>query len=95
MRNYESVFIVRPEFEDEKVAEIMEKYKSLIENHGGEIIKIEKWGKRRLAYEIDKVKEGIYIIVHFKAEPELPLELDRVYKISDEVIRHIIVREDE
>jgi len=95
LRKYETIYVIRPEQEDDKYTEIIEKYKSLIENNGGEITNIDKWGKRRLAYEIAHLKEGFYVVVKFNAEPQVAEELDRVYKISDEIIRHIIVREDE
>jgi small subunit ribosomal protein S6 len=90
--NYESLFILRPDLEEEKLAEVIEKYRSLVENHGGEVTKLEKWGKRRLAYEIQRLKEGIYILLRFKGNADVIRELERVFKISDEVIRHIIVR---
>lgn len=95
MRKYETVFILRPELDEEKTTEALEKYRSLIENNGGEIASIDKWGKRRLAYEIKDTKEGIYIISKFNADPKAASELDRIFKISDEILRHIIVREDE
>ena len=92
MVNYESLFILRPDLEEEKISEMMEKFKLLVENNGGEIDRLEKWGKRRLAYEIEHLREGLYIILQFKANPVVVKELDRVFKITDEVIRHIIVR---
>ena len=95
MRKYETIFILRPELEEEKLTEAIEKYKSLVEGQGGELTSLDKWGKRRLAYEIDHVREGFYVLSKFKAEPALASELDRVFKISDDVMRHIIVREDE
>ena len=95
MRKYETVFILRPELDEEKTTEALEKYRSLIEKNGGEIASIDKWGKRRLAYEIKDTKEGIYIISKFNSDPAAASELDRIFKISDEVLRHIIIREDE
>lgn len=92
MVSYESLFILRPDLEEEKISEMMEKFKLLVENNGGEIDRLEKWGKRRLAYEIERLREGLYIILQFKANPVVVKELDRVFKITDEVIRHIIVR---
>jgi len=92
MNNYETVFILRPDLDDEKAGEVVEKFKSLIENHGGEITRLERWGKRRLAYEIAHVHEGIYMIIQFKSKPDVAQELDRVFKITDGVLRHIIVR---
>lgn len=94
MRKYEVVFVHRPDLDEEKSAALIERFKNLIENHGGEVIKIDKWGKRRLAYEVKDLREGVYIIVHMNAEPTVATELDRVFKITDEVLRHIIVRED-
>lgn len=92
MRSYETVFILRPELEEEKANEVVEKLKSLIENHGGQLTKVEKWGKRRLAYEIDHTREGVYMIFQFDATSEVAQELDRVLRITDGILRHIIVR---
>lgn len=94
MRKYEVVFVHRPDLDEEKSAALIERFKDLIESHGGEVLKIDKWGKRRLAYEVKDLREGVYIIAHMNAEPAVATELDRVFKITDEVLRHIIVRED-
>ncbi|MFX4262975.1 30S ribosomal protein S6 [Pelotomaculum propionicicum] len=94
MRKYEVVFVHRPDLDEEKSAALIERFKDLIETHGGEVLKIDKWGKRRLAYEVKDLREGVYIIAHMNAEPKVATELDRVFKITDEVLRHIIVRED-
>ncbi len=94
MREYEVVFILRPDLDEEKGAGVVDKFKDLVEGHGGEILKLDRWGKRRLAYEVKDFKEGVYIILQMKAEPKVAAELDRVFKITDEVLRHIIVRED-
>jgi len=93
MRPYELLFIVKPDLDEEKTEAVLEKFTALIEKEGGEIIKVDKWGKRKLAYEIDKKwREGFYILVHFNGEPAVASELDRVMKISDEIIRHLITR---
>lgn len=92
MTSYETVFILRPDLDDEKAGEVVEKFKSLIENHGGEITKLERWGKRRLAYEINHINEGVYMIIQFKAQSAVAQELDRVFKITDGILRHIIVQ---
>ncbi|MGQ9823713.1 MAG: 30S ribosomal protein S6 [Desulfotomaculales bacterium] len=89
--SYEVMFILRPDLEEEKVTEVMEKFRSLVETHQGEVTKLDKWGKRRLAYQIKNFREGVYLILKFKGGAEIVRELDRVLKISDEVIRHIIV----
>lgn len=94
MRKYESIIVLRPSLEEEKRIETIEKFKSIIAADG-EIEKVEEWGTRRLAYEIEKLREGYYVVVTFKANPSLPKELERNYKISDDVIRYIIVNLEE
>ena len=90
MRKYEAIFILRPSLEEEKRIEVIEKFKAII-SADGEIEKVEEWGNRKLAYEIEKIRDGYYVLVTFKANPTLPLELERNFKISDDVIRYIIV----
>ncbi|GAB6107463.1 30S ribosomal protein S6 [Fusibacter bizertensis] len=90
MRKYEAIFILRPSIEEEKRVEAIEKFKAII-SADGEIEKVEEWGNRKLAYEIEKIREGYYVLVHFNANPTLPKELERNFKISDDVIRYIIV----
>ncbi|KZL93036.1 30S ribosomal protein S6 [Clostridium magnum] len=92
MRKYETIFILHPSLDEEAVKANVEKFKGVIENGGGVIENVDFWGKRKLAYEINKVGEGYYTLVHFDANPELPKELDRVFRISDAVVRHIIVK---
>jgi len=92
MRNYELMYIIRPDVEQETVQAVVEKFQAIIVN-GGEIVKHEVLGKKRLAYEINKHRDGTYVLVHFTASSEIVNELERVLKISDEVIRHMIVRE--
>lgn len=69
----------------------MEKFKGIVETNG-EIENVEEWGTRKLAYEINKINEGYYVLVNFNAAADIPKELDRNLKIADEVIRHMIVR---
>ena len=95
MRKYEVIFILRPDLDEEQNTEVIEKFKTLIESHGGEILKLDKWGKRKLAYEVKKFREGLYVLIQMKAESKVATELDRVFKITDEVLRHMIIREDE
>lgn len=95
MRNYEVMYIIKPEVEEEQLNALVEKFKGLVEGMGAEVTKLDKWGKRRLAYEINHIREGIYVLMQFKAEAAAAAELDRVMKISDDIIRHMIVREDE
>ncbi len=95
MRKYEVVFVLRPDLDEEKNTGVIEKFKTLIESHGGEVVKLDKWGKRRLAYEIKDFKEGFYVLIQMNADSKVATELSRVFKITDEVLRHMIVREDE
>ena len=94
MRKYETIFILSPSFDEETVKANIEKFKGVIENGGGTVENVDFWGKRKLAYEIAKVNEGYYTLVNFTADTELPRELDRIFRITDGVLRHIIVREE-
>lgn len=94
MRKYETIFIQHPSLDEEAVNATIEKFKGIIENGGGTVDNVDVWGKRKLAYEINKVNEGYYTLVNFTASPELPKELDRVFRITDGIIRHIIVAEE-
>lgn len=96
MRNYEMMFIIKPDLAEEAVAEIKAKLHKIIDDFGGEFIgEAVGWGKKRMAYKIEDYAEGIYSLWHFKGLPETVEELDRVIKISDGLIRHIIIRRDE
>lgn len=94
MRNYELVYILRPNLEEEAKEAVLNKVKSIIET-GGEVEKVDVWGNRKLAYEIQKLTEGYYVLVNFKATQEIPKEIDRNLKIMDDAIRHMIVNLDE
>jgi len=91
MRKYETLFILHPSLDEEAVKANIEKFKGVIESNGGIVDNVDFWGKRKLAYDIKKVSQGYYTLVNFSAEPELPKELDRVFRIADSVIRHIII----
>ncbi|MGI6359208.1 MAG: 30S ribosomal protein S6 [Bacillota bacterium] len=95
MRQYETMFILRPEFDKEQSQEVAARFIRIIPDNGGTIQKISEWGKRRLAYEVKKYHEGIYILVEFTADAAVTKELERNFKISEDVIRYLIVRKDE
>ena len=95
MRKYETLFILNPSLDDEAVKANVDKFKGVIENGGGTVDNVDAWGKRKLAYEIKKVNEGYYTLINFTADSELPKELDRIFRITDSVVRHIIIREEE
>lgn len=94
MRKYETIFILHPSLDEEAVKANIEKFKGVIENGGGTVDNVDFWGKRKLAYEINKINEAYYTLVNFTANTELPRELDRIFRITDGVMRHIIVREE-
>lgn len=94
MTNYEVMFILDPTLEDEKKDAAVETVKGIIAAEG-EVGNVDVWGMRKLAYPIQKKTEGYYVVIEFKAEPTLPKELDRRLKISDSVMRHLIVNKDE
>ena len=95
MRNYEAMYVLRPEMDEEQINAAIEKFSDIITANGGEVTKVEQWGKRRLAYEVEKLREGYYVLCYFTGNTELPKELERNFKISDRVIRFLVVREGE
>lgn len=94
MRNYELIYVLRPNLEEEAKETVLNKVKGIIET-GGEVEKVDVWGNKKLAYEIEKLTEGYYVLIHFKATTEVPKEIDRNLKIMDDAIRHMIVKLDE
>ncbi|HHW71393.1 MAG TPA: 30S ribosomal protein S6 [Clostridiales bacterium] len=95
MRKYETMYIIDPTLEEEAIHEVVERFSNLIKDQGGEVEKIDEWGKRRLAYPIKDHREGYYVVMNFSAEADVPQELERVYKITDSVLRYLIIREDD
>jgi len=93
VRKYEVMYIIRPDVEQEVVEATVEKFNAIITNGGGEITKHDVLGKKRLAYEIKKFRDGYYVLTQFTADSAVVNELDRVMKITDEIIRHLVVRD--
>ena len=87
---YETIFIVNPMLEEAAATAVVDKFKSLVEANGTNV-EVEDWGKRRLAYPIEDQTEGVYTLVRFESKPDFPAELDRIYKITDGIMRSIIV----
>ena len=94
MNKYESVIIISPVVEEEGIKNLITKFSDLI-NTDGKVESVEEMGKRKLAYEVKKNKEGYYILINFEAKPELITELERNYRITDEVIKFIVVRKED
>ena len=94
MNKYESIIIVNPKLNEKHQNEIENKYKKII-NKNGNVISIENIGKKRLAYEVKKNKEGIYIEINFTSEASFIAELERQYKIDENVIKFIVIRKED
>ena len=93
MNKYESVIIINPNLSEEAVKALEEKFTGLI-NENGKVESVENMGKKRLAYEIKKNREGIYILFNFEAVPTFIAELERIYRITDDVIKFIVVKKE-
>jgi small subunit ribosomal protein S6 len=91
LKDYETVFVLHPRLDDNQVEEEVQKVKDIITQNGGQIIDVQKWGRKRLAYEIKKVHEGIYTLVHFSGESQVKRETDRRFRINENVLRHLTV----
>ena len=94
MNKYESVVIINPNVDEEAIKGLVQKFTDLI-NTDGKVEKVDELGKRKLAYEVQKNKEGYYVIFTFEAKPDSITELERNYRITDEIIKFIVVRKDE
>ena len=92
--NYEVVYVLDPNLGEEATAALVEKFKALVESKGT-LGEVNEWGKRKLAYPINDLNEGYYVLMTFTATPDLPAELDRQLRINDTVMRSIIVCNDE
>lgn len=94
MAKYETMLITTATLDEEATAALVGKFKTLIEANGA-IDSIDEWGKRRLAYPINDENEGVYTVINFTSEPDFPAELDRVYKITEGVMRSLIVAKED
>jgi len=90
--HYETVFVLPGDLQPQKVDEYVEKVKSLIQKNGGEITLADKWGRRRLAYPIERQREGFYTFLQFKAPPAAVAELTQLFRVSEEVIRQVVTK---
>ncbi len=95
MREYELVYVLRPDLEDDKVNALNERVSQWVANGGGAVAQTELWGRRRLAYPIRRYTEGTYVLQRFQLPPQNVAELERNLKISEEIIRYLVVRTDE
>jgi small subunit ribosomal protein S6 len=94
MNKYELALVVNAKIEDDARAEVIEKVKALIEKFGGAITNVDEWGKKRLAYEIQKMKEGYYYFIQFDASSDCPAQVEQRVRIMESVMRFLCVRQD-
>jgi small subunit ribosomal protein S6 len=95
MRIYEELFIIKPDATEEEIDQIIEQLTGVITSAGGTVDKTEKWGKRRLAYRVEKQREGYYVLIQFTSGPQTVKELERRLRVTDAVIKFLTVRIDE
>ncbi|HIS28675.1 MAG TPA: 30S ribosomal protein S6 [Candidatus Avamphibacillus intestinigallinarum] len=94
-RKYEIMYIIRPDIEEDAQKALIERFNGILTDNGAEIEKVTEQGKKRLAYEINNYRDGYYVLINFKSDGEAISEFDRLAKFSDDIIRHIAVREDD
>lgn len=92
MRDYELIVIISPDVGEEDIPSTIDKVSGFITSRGGDITEVDHWGKRKLAYPIDRFREGNYVLSRFKFEPGMAAELEANLKISEEILRHLLVR---
>ena len=94
MNQYEVLYVITPELDDEANQSVQDKFAKIITDNGGEIEKTDVWGKRRLAYAIDYKTEGFYVLVNFNANPDLPRELERNLRNDERIMRYMVTRKE-
>jgi len=92
LRRYETIFITHADFPDDEIQNITDRYKSIIESLKGVVVKVEKWGKRKLAYEIQKHSKGYYVLIDFVGKVDVVNELERNFKIDDKILKFMTVK---
>jgi len=93
MRKYEIMYIIRPNIEEEAKAAVVERFDNILTSQGAEIIESKDWCKRRLAYEIEDFRDGFYRLIQTNAGTEAIQEFDRLAKINEDIIRHIVIKD--
>ncbi len=94
MNQYEVLYVITPELDEETNKAVIDKFAAIITDNGGEIVKTDEWGKRRLAYAIDYKTEGYYVLVDFNAAPEFPKEFERNFKNDERILRYMVTRKE-
>ena len=95
MNKYESVIIINPSLDEQGIKDVITKFTDLINNNNGKVENVDEMGKRKLAYEIKKQSEGYYVVYTFEAKPEFIKELERIYRITDSIMKFITIRKED
>jgi small subunit ribosomal protein S6 len=95
MRKYEVMYIIRPNIEDEAKKALVERFNNVLSENGAEVTEAKEWGKRRLAYEINDFRDGYYMLIQVNSAVEAVQEFDRLAKISEDIIRHIVIKKED
>jgi len=95
MRKYEVMYIIRPNIEDEAKKALVERFNNVLSENGAEVAEAKEWGKRRLAYEINDFRDGYYMLLQVSSEAAAVQEFDRLAKISEDIIRHIVIKKED
>lgn len=94
MRSYEVMYILHPESSEEDIKGLIERFKGVVEKEAGEVVEVNPWGRKKFAYPIEKLAEGYYVVMTFRSEPKVANELSRQLKISDKVVRYLIIKQE-
>lgn len=94
MNQYEALYIIVPTLDDEAIKASVEKFKGIVASNGGEVVAVDEWGKKRLAYPIAYKTEGYYVLMSFSCPPELPKELERNFKNDEAILRYLVTRKE-
>ncbi|QGQ48547.1 30S ribosomal protein S6 [Metabacillus sediminilitoris] len=95
MKKYEVMYIIRPNIEDEAKKALVERFNNVLSDNGAEVAEAKEWGKRRLAYEINDFRDGYYMLLQVNAEAAAVQEFDRLAKINEDIIRHIVIKKED
>ncbi len=95
MNKYETLYIITPELDEEATKAIVDKFSGIVASNKGSVDNVDLWGKRRLAYPIDYKNEGYYVLMTFSAAPEFPMELERNFKIDEQILRYMVIRKED
>ena len=95
MSKYETMYVLKTTLEEEARKQAIAKFSEVIEKNGGKVEKVDEWGNRKLAYAVNYINEGYYVLADFEAGPDVPAELNRNFKISDDILRYIVIKKED